>query len=135
MAPFVAAATFIGSMGNNPLATVLNANEVLFAGPLHFSFAALGITPESGRAVEDVVQFALDYTFWLNLLMVFVAAGMVALHFGHIRGRSGLGAGVIPDALRENPTPVPDRISPGQPLGFPSPYEPAFLWRKARISF
>jgi uncharacterized membrane protein YraQ (UPF0718 family) len=132
VAPFVAAATFIGSMGNIPLATVLNANGVLFAGLmgfiysdlmvpplvainaryygwrvalyiagimflsivltaliLHFAFGVLGITPESGRAVEDVVQFGMDYTFWLNLLMVLVAAGMVVLHFGHVRRHAG----------------------------------------------
>ncbi|TGY86120.1 permease, partial [Marinicauda algicola] len=32
VAPFVAAATFIGSMGNIPLATVLSSGGVLFAG-------------------------------------------------------------------------------------------------------
>ncbi len=128
VAPFVAAATFIGSMGNIPLATVLNANGVLFAGImgfiysdlmvpplvainaryygwrvalyiagimflsifltaiiLHFAFLALGLTPESGKAVGDVVRFSLDYTFWLNLLMVFVAVGMVHLHRAHVR--------------------------------------------------
>ena len=110
LAPFVAAATFIGSMGNIPLATVLNASGVLFAGImgfiysdlmvpplveinaryygwrialyiaavmyvsivctaliLHYSFALLGITPQSARAVKDVAQFKLDYTFWMNL--------------------------------------------------------------------
>ncbi len=35
LAPFVAAATFIGSMGNIPLATILSANGVLFAGIGH----------------------------------------------------------------------------------------------------
>lgn len=117
VAPLVAAATFIGSMGNIPLATVLNANGVLFAGimafiysdlmvpPLvlingryygwrvalyiagimwisivattliiHYGFAALGITPQSGRQVHEVVRFAIDYTFFLNLLFVAVAA-------------------------------------------------------------
>jgi hypothetical protein len=134
VAPFVAAATFIGSMGNIPLATVLNANGVLFAGLmgfiysdlmvpplvainakyygwrvafyiagvmfvsivataliLHLGFGLLGITPESGRAVEDVVQFALDYTFWLNVLMVFVTAVMVYLHRQHLRQHGGPG--------------------------------------------
>ncbi|MDX1567061.1 MAG: permease [Longimicrobiales bacterium] len=123
VAPFVAAATFIGSMGNIPLATVLNANGVLFAGImgfiysdlivpplvavnaryyglrvalyiaavmyvsmvstaliLHMGYATLGITPESARVVEEVTRFAIDYTFWLNLAMVFVAAWMVWLH-------------------------------------------------------
>jgi uncharacterized membrane protein YraQ (UPF0718 family) len=126
VAPFVAAATFIGSMGNIPLATVLNANGVLFAGimgfiysdlmvpplvainakyygwrvalyiagvmwvsivvtavAMHSAFALAGITPESHRAVEEVTRFAVDYTFWLNLAMVVVAAVMVWLHKRH----------------------------------------------------
>ncbi|MEJ2540213.1 MAG: permease [Gemmatimonadota bacterium] len=122
VAPFVAAATFIGSMGNIPLATVLNANGVLFAGILgfiysdlmvpplvsvnaryygwrvalyiagimfvsivitavgmHALFGTLGITPGSGRAVEDITRFAVDYTFWLNLAMAGVAVWLVRL--------------------------------------------------------
>ncbi|MCB2193543.1 MAG: permease [Deltaproteobacteria bacterium] len=110
LAPFVAAATFIGSMGNIPLATVLNASGVMFAGImgfiysdlmvpplvsvnakyygwrvalyiaavmyvsivitamlLHYGFALLGITPHSAHRVEQVTQFAFDYTFWMNL--------------------------------------------------------------------
>jgi hypothetical protein len=128
VAPFVAAATFIGSMGNIPLATVLNSNGVLFAGimgfiysdlmvpplvainakyygwrvalyiaavmfvsivvtamVLHTCFAALGITPGSHRAVEEVSRFALDYTFWLNLAMAGLAGLMVWLHRAHSR--------------------------------------------------
>ncbi len=116
LAPFVAAATFIGSMGNIPLATVLNSSGVLFAGImgfiysdlmvpplvavnaryygwrvalyiaavmyasivctamiLHYAFALLGITPESARAVKEVAQFKLDYTFWMNLVAVGLA--------------------------------------------------------------
>ncbi len=123
VAPFVAAATFIGSMGNIPLATVLAANGVLFAGImgfiysdlivpplvavnakyygvrpalyiavvmyvsmvttailLHVGFGALGLTPESTRAVEDVTRFGIDYTFWLNLGMAVLAALLVWLH-------------------------------------------------------
>ncbi len=132
VAPFVAAATFIGSMGNIPLATVLASNGVLFAGImgfiysdlmvpplvainakyygrrvafyiagvmfvsivataliLHYTFAALDITPETERAVEEVSRFALDYSFWLNLAMAGLAAWMVALHRKH--GRQHLG--------------------------------------------
>ncbi len=128
VAPFVAAATFIGSMGNIPLATVLNANGVLFAGimgfiysdlmvpplvainakyygwrvalyiaavmfasivvtavALHLLFGALGITPESERAVEEVSRFAVDYTFWLNLAMLGLAGWMIRLHRAHVR--------------------------------------------------
>jgi len=123
VAPFVAAATFIGSMGNIPLATVLNANGVLFAGimgfiysdlvvpplvavnakyygwrvalyiagvmyvsmvstalVLHGAFAVLDITPESSRVVEDVARFEIDYTFWLNAVMVGLAGWLVWLH-------------------------------------------------------
>jgi len=113
LAPFVAAATFIGSMGNIPLATVLNSSGVLFVGImgfiysdlmvpplveinaryygwrvslyiaavmyvsivctaliLHYAFAILNITPESARAIKDIAQFKLDYTFWMNAASV-----------------------------------------------------------------
>lgn len=128
VAPFVAAATFIGSMGNIPLATVLDGNGVLFAGimgfiysdlmvpPLvminakyygwrvalyiaaimlvsivltalfmHFSFTALGIVPESSRQVGEVTRFALDYTFYLNILFVIIAGAMIWLHRRHTK--------------------------------------------------
>lgn len=126
--PFVAAFTFIGSMGNIPLATVLNANGVLFAGIMGFiysdlmvpplvavnakyyglrvavyiaavmyvsivataliltgGFQLLGLVPESGKAVTNVVQFKIDYTFWMNLAFLAVAALLVWLFFGHKR--------------------------------------------------
>ncbi|MGE0043084.1 MAG: permease [Vicinamibacterales bacterium] len=133
VAPLVASATFIGSMGNIPLATVLNTNGVLFAGimgfiysdlmvpplvminakyygarvalyiagvmfasivvtalAMHYAFAALGITPGTERRVEDVVRFAIDYTFFLNLAFAAVAAGLVWLSGRH-RGAAGAG--------------------------------------------
>ncbi|PLX99650.1 MAG: permease [Desulfuromonas sp.] len=128
VAPFVAALTFIGSMGNIPLATVLNANGVLFAGImgfiysdlmvpplvavnakyygwrlalyiagimyiaivataliLHHTFAMLGITPDSARAVAEVAQFKIDYTFWLNLFFILVSGYLVYLHRSHMK--------------------------------------------------
>ena len=45
IAPFVAAATFIGSMGNIPLATVLNTHGVLFAGIMAFIYSDLMVPP------------------------------------------------------------------------------------------
>jgi hypothetical protein len=45
VAPFVAAATFIGSMGNIPLATVLYANGVMFAGIMGFIYSDLMVPP------------------------------------------------------------------------------------------
>ncbi|MDX1629960.1 MAG: permease, partial [Fulvivirga sp.] len=124
VAPFVAAATFIGSMGNIPLATVLNENGILFAGLmgfiysdlmvpplvninrkyygariafyiagvmylsivltaliLNYVFDFLNILPEGSRKVAEVTQFAIDYTFWFNIL--FVAFTGVMLYFNY----------------------------------------------------
>lgn len=130
--PLVAAMTFIGSMGNIPLATVLSAGGVSFAGimafiysdlmvpplvavnakyygwraalyiagvmflsavatalAMHGAFAALGVAVPRGRAMGEVIRFALDYTFWLNCAFALVAAAMVLLaragqsHHGH----------------------------------------------------
>ena len=123
LAPFVAAATFIGSMGNIPLATVLNANGVLFAGimgfiysdlmvpplvavnakyygwktalyiatimyasivltaiTLHYAFAVLEVMPTSVRKVEEVAQFKIDYSFWMNIIAVLVTGSLVYSH-------------------------------------------------------
>lgn len=45
VAPFVAASTFIGSMGNIPLAAVLNNNGVIFAGIMGFIYSDLMVPP------------------------------------------------------------------------------------------
>lgn len=45
VAPFIAALTFIGSMGNIPLATVLDGNGVLFAGIMGFIYSDLMVPP------------------------------------------------------------------------------------------
>ena len=126
VAPFVAAATFIGSMGNIPLATVLNSGGVLFAGImgfiysdlmvpplvkinakyygwrvafyiagimfvsivstaliLHYLFYFAGAMPESTRDVGDITQFALDYSFYMNLGAVLVVGLMLYLRREH----------------------------------------------------
>ncbi|MBU2501570.1 permease [bacterium] len=147
VAPFVAAATFIGSMGNIPLATVLNANGVLFAGimgfiysdlmvpplvminakyygwrvalyiagvmfvsivitalSMHYLFAAVGITPESSRQVENVTRFAIDYTLYMNIFFAILAGALVWLHKRHIQGAKGgmahgMGGGLGPKRI------------------------------------
>jgi hypothetical protein len=66
IAPFVAAATFIGSMGNIPLATVLNANGVLFAGIMGFIYSDLMVPP--------LVQVNAKYYGWKMAL--YIAATM-----------------------------------------------------------
>jgi hypothetical protein len=67
------------------IAGVMWVSIVITAVTLHGAFAVLGLTPESSRAVEEVSRFAIDYTFWLNLAMVVVAAVMVWLHRQHVR--------------------------------------------------
>ncbi|MBC7190830.1 permease [Marinobacter sp.] len=127
--PFVAALTFIGSMGNIPLATVLAGSGVTFAGVmafiysdlmvpplvrvnakyygwrialyiagimfvsivataliLHFGFAALGLRPDAVQSAVMNEQFAIDYTFFLNIVFVALAGGMIFLHWRHQAG-------------------------------------------------
>ncbi|WP_022835343.1 permease [Salisaeta longa] len=134
VAPFVAAATFIGSMGNIPLATVLASNGVLFAGIMGFiysdlmvpplvatnakyygwrvalyiagimyvsivatalilngSFALIGWVPEGAREIAALTQFAIDYTFWMNVASVAVVGAQLYLRWQHRRMHAGGG--------------------------------------------
>ena len=127
IAPFVAAATFIGSMGNIPLATVLAGSGVGFAGLMAFiysdlmvpplvkvnaryygwrvalfiagimyvsivatalmldaGFGAFGLRPEAAASEAMEHQFAIDYTFFLNIGFVLPAAGLIFLHRRHL---------------------------------------------------
>ncbi|MAB67133.1 MAG: permease [Bacteroidetes bacterium] len=126
IAPFVAGATFIGSMGNIPLATVLNENGVMFAGIMGFiysdlmvpplvhinakyygwkvalyiagimfvsivatalilnsAFSFFGIIPESAKVVQEVTQFKIDYTFWMNIAFTMVTGWLIYLYKQH----------------------------------------------------
>ena len=134
VAPFVAAATFIGSMGNISLATSMNSGGVLFAGImgfiysdlmvpplvkvnakyygwrvalyiagimyvsiiataiiLHYGFYWLDLMPETSREAGEVAQFALDYTFYMNLVAVALTAVMLWLRRRHRRLGGGEG--------------------------------------------
>ncbi len=75
VAPFVAAFTFIGSMGNIPLATVLNANGILFAGIMGFIYSDLMVPP--------LVQVNATYYGWKMALYIagtmFVSIVLTAL--------------------------------------------------------
>ncbi|WP_428236509.1 permease [Gracilimonas sp.] len=131
IAPFVAASTFIGSMGNIPLATVLSENGVLFAGIMGFIysdlmvpplvhinakyygwrvalyiagimffsivltalilnglFSYLSIIPESQRVVSEITQFKIDYTFWMNLVFVWIAGWLVYQNKAYLKDHS-----------------------------------------------
>ncbi|XWN37568.1 MAG: permease [Balneola sp.] len=126
IAPFVAGATFIGSMGNIPLATVLNENGVMFAGIMGFiysdlmvpplvhinakyygwkvalyiagimfvsivatalilnsAFSFFGIIPESAKVVQEVTQFKIDYTFWMNIVFVLITGWLIFMYKQH----------------------------------------------------
>ncbi|MCH5375425.1 MAG: permease, partial [Planctomycetes bacterium] len=132
--PFVAACTFIGSMGNIPLATVLNSGGVLFAGImsfiysdlmvpplvkvnakyygwrialyiaavmfvsivmtaiiLHYAFYFAGATPESARQVDEMTQFKIDYTFFLNIVALLITGTMLWLWRGHMQATDDSG--------------------------------------------
>ncbi|WP_336080126.1 permease [Thalassospira sp. CH_XMU1448-2] len=62
IAPFVAAATFIGSMGNIPLATVLSAGGVSFAGIMGFIYSDLMVPP--------LVKVNANYYGWKTALYI-----------------------------------------------------------------
>jgi hypothetical protein len=51
---------------------------------VHFLFAALGVLPAERPRIEEMVRFAVDYTFWLNLIFGAAAAVLLVLHW---RGR------------------------------------------------
>lgn len=79
VAPFVAAMTFIGSMGNIPLATVLNASGVLFAGIMGFIYSDLMVPP--------LVRMNARYYGWrvalyiAGVMLVSILVTALALHW------------------------------------------------------
>ena len=62
------------------IAGVMFISIVLTALILNGLFSFLGIVPESRRVVSEITQFKIDYTFWMNLVFVWIAAGLVWLH-------------------------------------------------------
>jgi uncharacterized membrane protein YraQ (UPF0718 family) len=124
--PIAAFFTFIGSMGNIPLAAILFNNGVSFAGVMafifsdlvvfpvirvnakyygwklalyivgvfftalvataivmHYGFSLLGLLPQpSGVTIQDTQRFAIDYTFWLNLVFLAITGILAWLRFG-----------------------------------------------------
>lgn len=120
VAPFVAFFTFIGSMGNVPLAAMLWSRDVSFGGVMaflgadlvaatviwvhhkyygwrytlylsallylcmvaagvtvHYLFAAAGVIPEARPSLQEMVSFAVDHTFFLNIAFGAVAAVLI----------------------------------------------------------
>lgn len=132
VAPLVAFFTFIGSMGNIPLAAMLWSRGASFGGVMsflgadlvaatviwvhakyygwryagylsgllyvsmvaagvsvHYLFAAVGQIPEERPELREMVRFGVDYTLFLNLAFLAVAAGLLWLF---LRGRRSGGA-------------------------------------------
>jgi uncharacterized membrane protein YraQ (UPF0718 family) len=93
VAPFVAAATFIGSMGNIPLATVLNSGGVLFAGIMGFIYSDLMVPP--------LVKVNAKYYGWrvalyiAGIMYVSIIVTAIILHYGF------LWLGMMPESSRE----------------------------------
>jgi hypothetical protein len=93
VAPFVAAATYIGSMGNIPLATVLRTNGVLFAGIMGFIYSDLMVPP--------LVAANAEYYGWR------VALYIAGIMFGSIVATALILAGaftllgVVPEGARQ----------------------------------
>jgi uncharacterized membrane protein YraQ (UPF0718 family) len=120
IAPFVAFATVIGSMGNGPLAALFWQNGVAFAGVMAFLasdfvvppalkinatyygwrfalylgvifaiagaitgtvvqglFSVLGLIPERTVNLVELAAFALDHTFWLNVVALGVTGALL----------------------------------------------------------
>ena len=46
---------------------------------VHYAFAAAGILPTERPTLGEMVAFGIDYTFWLNIGFVLLAAGLLVL--------------------------------------------------------
>ena len=122
IAPVIAFFTFIGSMGNVPLAAMLWSKNASFGGVMsflgadivaatviyihakyygwkyagyislmlyvcmvlagitvHYIFALPGLLPSGRPSLQEMVQFRIDYTFWLNIVFVAIGACLIWL--------------------------------------------------------
>lgn len=93
IAPFVAALTFIGSMGNIPLATVLSAGGVSFAGIMGFIYSDLMVPP--------LVKVNARYYGWKTALYIAaimygsIVSTALILHYSYAL------IGIIPEGSRD----------------------------------
>lgn len=61
------------------LALIFSIAAVVTGVIVHFLFSLLRLLPEGGESVEEMATFAIDYTFWLNLVSVAVVIAMAVL--------------------------------------------------------
>jgi hypothetical protein len=62
------------------IAVIMYVSIVLTAITLHYAFAVLDVMPTSARKVEEVAQFKIDYSFWLNIFALLVTGVLVFSH-------------------------------------------------------
>jgi hypothetical protein len=74
------------------IAAVMFVSIVATALILHYSFYFFGLTPESARKVEEVTQFKVDYTLFLNVAAVLIVVAMAWLGRRHGRDQQGGGS-------------------------------------------
>ena len=86
VAPFVAASTFIGSMGNIPLATVLSENGVLFAGIMGFIYSDLMVPP---LVAINAKYYGKKVAYYIAVVM-YISIVLTALILNGVFGYFGL---------------------------------------------
>jgi len=55
---------------------------------LNSVFSFFGIIPESAKVVQEVTQFKIDYTFWMNIVFTIVTGWMIYLYQKHKKEHS-----------------------------------------------
>src|SRR3546814_6086431 len=48
---------------------------------VHYLFALFGCIPTARSSLQEMVRFAIDYTFWLNLAFLGIGALLLWIHF------------------------------------------------------
>jgi heme/copper-type cytochrome/quinol oxidase subunit 2 len=71
------------------IAGIMFVSIVITALILNSAFSFLGIIPESAKVVQEVTQFKIDYTFWLNITFMLVTGWLVYLYQQHKKEHGG----------------------------------------------
>jgi hypothetical protein len=63
------------------IAGIMYVSIVLTAITLHYAFAVLDVMPTSARKVEEIAQFKIDYSFWMNIFAAFLTGILIYSHY------------------------------------------------------
>jgi uncharacterized membrane protein YraQ (UPF0718 family) len=69
----------------NPRPTSLDLTILFDAISSSCSFAAFGVMPTSARKVEEVAQFKIDYSFWMNIFAVLITGILSYSHYHYMK--------------------------------------------------